>query len=273
MNRRKLILAVLVGLFVLALVYAFWATPRQQRVAETATERRSQRRPASASRVEVAPPDDGTRVRLDLLSREEGTFPGYRRDIFNYPRVAPPKVVKAPVAPPPPPPSEPVAAVEEAPLVPPAVQKALARFTFLGFLLKEGEKTVFLSSEGEIFVVKKGERFGREKEFYVTDVSAERLTIRQGDDPRAITIPLVEQAPLVPAASPQAVPPVGRRSPFGHGAGVGPAEEPSGEEGNLFPPEGQENGMPPVEEGNVFPPEEGRIMEGDALPPGGAADE
>jgi hypothetical protein len=90
-------------------------------------------------------------------------------------------------------------------LAPVEIQKELARFTFLGFLLKDGVKTIFLSSNDEIFVVKKGDRFGKNGHFLVTDLTPQMLTIRQNDEPRPINVPLVEQAPLVEA--PMALPP------------------------------------------------------------------
>jgi hypothetical protein len=98
-------------------------------------------------------------------------------------------------------------------LAPAELQKELASFTFLGFLLKDGVKTIFLSSNNEIFVVKKGDRFGKDKHFLVTELTPEMLTIRQNDDPRSITVPLAEQTPLVPTVQ---GPPASqiRRTPF-----------------------------------------------------------
>lgn len=77
--------------------------------------------------------------------------------------------------------------------------RALGQFTFLGFLQKDGQKTLFLGNQGEIFVAKKGDAFGKHKEFVITEVSAESLTIRQGSGPGLITVSLIEQHPLTPA--------------------------------------------------------------------------
>lgn len=197
MNRRKLLLVVLLGALALALAYAFFATPRQQRVTETGGKR--QAKPRSSTPAQKAAPAEDNRLRLELLTRQEAQFPGFKRDIFRtfstMPSLPPPPPLPTlPLPTPPPPP------VMEAPPIPVEVQQELAKFTFLGFLLKDGTKTIFLASGDEIFLVKRGDRFGNKKEFLVTDLSPERLTIvRQGEDNRPLIVPLVEQAPLVPA--------------------------------------------------------------------------
>jgi hypothetical protein len=211
MNRQKLLLTILVGIFVLALVYAFWAAPRQAKVAGTGP-----RRPAAPSPQAVATKpsaEDETRVKLELLARENEASPDFKRNIFRFWQPAPKPL---PLPPPPPPPPVPAGEI----LAPAEIQKELARFTFLGFLLRDGVKTIFLSSSEEIFVVKKGDRFGKNGRFLVTELTPEALTIRQNDDPRPITVPLVEQAPLVeaPIISPSQGPPSRsvptRRRPF-----------------------------------------------------------
>lgn len=232
MNRQKLLLLILVGILALALGYAFLATPRQERVSGEERRRPAATRPEAAAR--AAAPGEETRVRLELLVREDEASPGFKRNIFRFWQPAPPPSLPPP---PPPPPPPPVAPVEQAPAME-ETRTELARFTFLGFLLKEGVKTIFLSANDEVFVVKKGDRFGREKRFLVTDLTPELLTIRQNGDPRSITVPLVEQAPLVPgtpaaAMAPLRPPPLtgapmprrGFPPPFGTG-GIRPPAEP-----------------------------------------------
>ncbi|WP_051361301.1 hypothetical protein [Desulfuromonas sp. TF] len=307
MSRQKQVLAVLAVVFVLALAYAFWASPRPEEVATTTVEPPAPRRPVAEGPADA--PAGDSRVRLDLLTRERERFAGYQRDIFNYPRVAPPppKIVKPPVAPPPPP----LETIEPAP-VPPEVERELASFTFLGFLEKENVKTIFLSSGEEIFLVKKGESFGKGNEFHVSSLTPEMLVIRRREDPRTISIPLVEQAPLVPLRPRPPIRPFSR--PFSRfGADAAPSEDqggaaypgempvepeedwspppPEGEDGfppavessdvpgdegnGLTPPPAEgENGYPPGEESSDEPPsgEEGET-ENDMSPPGGAANE
>jgi len=198
MNRQRVLLMILLGLLALALLYALSATPRQSRVADSG--RRTPVEASGRSAAVDAPGDEAdNRVHLELLAREKEKYPGFKRDIFRFyqppPKPQPPPVKVAPPPPPPVPIESPVT-VE--------VQRELARFTFLGFLRKDGQKTIFLSSGEDIFVVKKGDRFGKAKSFVVTDLTPEKLTIRQEDDPRPIVVSLVEQAPLaVSPARPQ----------------------------------------------------------------------
>ena len=76
---------------------------------------------------------------------------------------------------------EPVEVVEEPQIVPMTpleiVQRSLGQFTFLGFLDKGGEKTVFLSSGGELFLVKQGEVFGTDREFTVNAIDGNILKV------------------------------------------------------------------------------------------------
>jgi hypothetical protein len=212
MNRQKLLLILLLGLFVLALAYAFRATPRQTQVSEVASRRPASTRPAASAGPSASAAEP--RVHLELLVREDDASLGFKRNIFRFRQPAPSPLPPPPsstvVLPPPPPPPVFEAAMPAAA----ARQRELARFTFLGFLLKDGVKSIFLAAGDEIFVVKKGDRFGKDRSFFVADLTPERLIIRQNDDPRPIAVSLVEQAPLVesPSLSPSQGPP-GRGGP------------------------------------------------------------
>ncbi|BCR05765.1 hypothetical protein DESUT3_28340 [Desulfuromonas versatilis] len=188
MKRQRLVLATLVGILVLALVYAFWATPRQQRVAATgAAEQPRSGTPGTPAPGSQAP--DG--LRLDLLDREILAFGEPRRDIFNAWDVPPPPPPPPPpqaIRPPAPAPPRPVV-----PSVPVAAPRQLARFDYLGYLEKEGVKTVFLSQQNELFVVREGTRFGGKSEFLVTGISSEALTIEQQGVTGVITVALKEE--------------------------------------------------------------------------------
>ena len=100
-----------------------------------------------------------------------------------------PPVVKAPLLLPPLPP-KPVPTVED------VVRQELAQFTFLGLVKKKGLYKVFLSQGEEIFVVGAEDKFGPDQKFVVKTLSGTELVVRQGDDPRAITIPLVDRQTL-----------------------------------------------------------------------------
>ncbi|PLX73343.1 MAG: hypothetical protein C0615_11100, partial [Desulfuromonas sp.] len=123
----------------------------------------------------------------------------YKRDIFNFYRPKPkntkPVVETKPVAKP--------VVVKPAPVIDTVAQvrQQLARFTFLGFLLKDNQRTVFLSKRDELFLVKKGDTFGDESRFEVLDISSDKLTIKQQGTTGLIEIKLVEEEPLVPSFS------------------------------------------------------------------------
>jgi hypothetical protein len=242
MSRQKQLLIILLVGLALSMGYAFWAMPRQQRLPESATGTVTK-----SARSAAAPQEENTlQVHLHLLARDQQeVYRGFRRNIFaplNRPAISaspPPAVVVAP----PVPVMVPVQTVDLAQQEQEEVRRELARFTFLGFLQKDAVKTVFLSSAGEIFVVKRGDRFGQGREFLITHISNEMLQVRQGDDPRIITVPLVEQAPLAEA---RPAPPASPRP------AVFPSRPPEAGFGRRFLPP-----PPPVEES--FPPPEPQV--------------
>jgi hypothetical protein len=81
------------------------------------------------------------------------------------------------------------------------VQQSLGEFTFLGFLEKAGEKTVFLSSGGNLFLVKRGETFGADLEFQVDSIDGNLLRVRHAGRDGLVEIPLVDQQKLNASAS------------------------------------------------------------------------
>ena len=197
MNRPKLILAVLLVLFVCSLVYSFIRMPRQKRVEKLKYQ---QGMTAEPTRTKQAALDDTARVRLDLLDQ-----PGSRahlggRNIFRGGLAGEVKKTKIPLPPPPPPPQKVEPPVTAAPpsqptaIEPTALQRDMATFTFLGFLKKEGRKTIFLSNGKEIFLVKKGDRIAGK--YDVTSLTEDILTISSLQDGGEILIPLVENKPL-----------------------------------------------------------------------------
>jgi hypothetical protein len=201
MNRKKLTLAILLVIFVLSLVYSYVRQPKQQRAT-------SLKYPPGAVAVtgratlnkQVIMPLDDKKLHLELLDREPGRSAGTRRNIFApvfkeelkpLPFRPAPPAVKLPLPPPPPatavtPPSQ---IVEPSPL-----QKDMAKITFLGFLKKENQKTVFLSSDKQIFVVKKGDTIAGK--YDVTNVTDDALTIYPKSGGGEIVIPLVENKSL-----------------------------------------------------------------------------
>lgn len=188
MNRQKLILTVLLVILALAAGYSYVRFPRQQ-VAEKHTA-------TGAGGVKSnSLPGVEQSVRLDLLQKNNVSFTGFKKNIFapifrelsKLPPVKP--VVQAP--PPPPPPPPPVVAT---PTVSP-LERELAQFTFLGLLEKEHKKTIFLSKNKEIFLVKKGDRIAGKYE--ATAITETALTIRViGGDATEIVVPLIDNQAL-----------------------------------------------------------------------------
>lgn len=218
MNRKKLALFILLLVLVLAVIWSYTALPRQKTVSTlkyAPGQTRNVPNPAAATAaVKAAKPSaspavagDERVLRLDRLEGEQAGFKGYRRNIFKpifideirimkqkavaiKPPVVPPVVVPPPkVEPPPPPP-----AVTEAE----TLKNTLARFVFLGYLKKDSRRTVFLSKDKDIILVRKGDKFaGRYEAKSITD---QALTIVATDSGEEIVIPLIENQPLAAAA-------------------------------------------------------------------------
>ena len=122
-------------------------------------------------------------VRLDLLKKERGEYGEIKRDIFTplkifVPKPPPKVIVKAPApAPVPVPEPEPVA-----PRVPTYLESFIGSVTFVGFMQKDWDKTVFLSKGEEIFLVRVGDLVeGRVKVVEITDVMMRFVDNRTGE--------------------------------------------------------------------------------------------
>lgn len=201
MNRQKLALFLLLLVFVGTIAASFLRSPREQRVAtlkyRTGAVATEVRKPLAKGEAPEAV------LHLELLSREFPRFAGFRRNLFTpifREEVKPPPFKALPPPPKPvklPPPQPQAASLPPVPAPPTPEQIAdseLAKFTFLGFLEKNGEKTVFLSSNNEIFLAKKGSSLGGK--FQVTGLSDDALTIRSLAGGRELVIPLVENRTL-----------------------------------------------------------------------------
>lgn len=191
MNRQKLLLFCLVILLALAMVWGYARIPRQQRVAALKHTPGQQAQPVPGRRGGSAGRQGGaSNLRLDLLEREAFGFRGYRRNLFKPIFVDEVKLARRRAAafkPPPP----------KIPLPPPMAippRRELARFTFLGFLQKDNRKTVFLSRDGEILLIRKGDTFGGR--YQASSITDQALTITVSDTGEEIVIPLVEFAAL-----------------------------------------------------------------------------
>ena len=198
MNRQRLILLILAIVFVCAVIWSYRAMPRLETVAGS---RQSTVQPTKAVVVKPKTASDeivDSRVlKIGLLEQERTGFKGYRRNIFKPIFVDELKLLKqkaVAVKPPPLPPPPIQSAVATVPVVAKPEAAPLARFTFLGFLKKDAQKTIFLAKDKEIILVKKGDKIaGRYEASSITDQALTLLVADSGDE---IVIPLIENRPL-----------------------------------------------------------------------------
>ncbi len=188
MSRKHLLLIALLAILALAIGYAFLMTPRQQTIDPGRADIRQQQSVRGKDQQVSA---SSARLRLDWLGEEPTPFPGAQRDIFTFrekPAVNAPST--APAALP--------SVTSPAPLPPAATSSAvvpepLSSFTFLGFLEIAGDQIVFLSSADEIYLVRQGERFGRDLEFEAKDIADNVLTVARRGRTEIEKVLLVEK--------------------------------------------------------------------------------
>lgn len=202
MNRQRLILFILVIFFGIAALWSYRAMPRPKTVGTLTFKPGQQARPTVAATDKPATvTDDGTRLKINLLDKEQDGFKGYRRNIFKPIFVDELKFDKQKaVAIKPPPVAPPVPVQPVQPVQPVIIQPEtapLARFTFLGFLKKGSVRTIFLAKEKDILLVKKGDKIAGRYE--ATEISDQALTLTVTDTGDEIVIPLIENRPLATA--------------------------------------------------------------------------
>jgi hypothetical protein len=202
MNRKKLILAVLAAGLVIAVITSYFRMPRQKSVDKLKFTTGSVAVPRQTTKPATGLETTEARIRFDLLDSLSQRFSGYRRNLFKPVFREEQKVI--PLPPPPPPARQSASAQVKQPVVPPPeqmqmpattpVQRDMANFTFLGFLKKGNQKTIFLSSNKEIFLARKGDKLAGKYE--VSNITDDVLTITSLSEGGEIVIPLVENKPL-----------------------------------------------------------------------------
>jgi hypothetical protein len=263
MNRKHMILAALLGVLALCILYAYLATPRLEKAPPRSASKRTRSAVAKApDKLQSKVSQD--RIDFTFLEAEGQEFPGATRDVFRFVQRRPQPtdvVTRKPEIQKPPP------VVIEEPMVPiEVVQQSLAQFTFLGFLDKGGEKTVFLSSDGSLFLAKRGEQFGLDLEFTVEDISGDLLLVRPAGRDFLIDIPLIEQQKLQASVSAPAHLPSQKTISQPKARAFNPKRRmlrpaaPQGSE-EAFPGTIEEND--PEEEQGSEPPVEGDVLEGE----------
>lgn len=198
MNRQRLLLVGLLLSFALSVMYSYSKYPRQKTVDKLTFVPGKVSRPAPAKADSKV---DDSRILLALLDERSAAGVSYRKNLFRplfrdetriVPLPPPPPKPMPSLPPPPPPAPSPVAPPAAA--EPPPVVRDMARFTFLGFMKKDGIKSIFLSSNKEIFIVKRGDKIAGKYE--VANVTDDLLTINALGDGGQIIIPLIENKPL-----------------------------------------------------------------------------
>lgn len=200
MNRKRIILAALLGVLVLCLTYSYFAMPRLEKAPPRSVSKTPRPVAGKVTSRSHSTPSRG-RIDFTFLEVNNEEFPGAKRDVFRFTPRKPIIPVAKKIERPEPLPVVPDVVPEEPQVPIEVVQTSLAHFTFLGFLEKGGEKTVFLSSEGNLFLAKQGEKFGGDLEFMVENISGNLLTVRHPGRNSLIEIPLVEQQKLSASVS------------------------------------------------------------------------
>ncbi|GAB4551681.1 MAG: hypothetical protein Tsb0017_01710 [Geothermobacteraceae bacterium] len=183
MKKQQLLMLLMVGL-VVAGVYAWLASPRQERVSQVARTEQAARRVATESR------RIGEALRLDLLERDAGAGSAVKRDIFNfYVKPAPKPVAKPAPAPAP----KPVVTRPAPPPVPVQTEPPPTRFRLLGLVDTGKDRKVFLTEEKHLFIVSEGDTFGAGGEYSVESLDDEEIVIRQKGRTATIRVSLAEK--------------------------------------------------------------------------------
>jgi hypothetical protein len=219
----KRILGFLIPAFIAALIYGYLQMPQQERVKGGEVQRPPAKKQPQG--VKNAVKTEGyPHLRSDLLERKPHSYPGVRRNLFSAAFVSgpgedevevlpepPPQVIAPPVVevtPPPPPPPPPPPSPQE------VVKKELTLYKFVGFFKKGEKKTIFLATAGDVFLVRKGDYLGRDRKYYVVNITDTSLELRKAgagdfmikltDQESLSAVPLRASPPVSPGTSGQA---------------------------------------------------------------------
>jgi hypothetical protein len=151
-QQQKVVLGILVVVLVLANIYRFVTAERPKTAPLTYARGAVAASPVRRGLPSPAASSDPLTV---FFARRQEPFPGVNRDLFRMENPAP-KPKPAPVAPvAPAPPTVPEKTPEE--IAAELAKTDLSKFRFLGYLT-DGDQSLFLSKEGEMFIVKSGDR-------------------------------------------------------------------------------------------------------------------
>lgn len=168
----KRLLGFLIPAFIASLIYGYLQMPKQERIAsgEQVMQDKKQQVPRDH--------EGYPRLRSDLLDRKSHPYPGVHRNLFGssqrveeievYTEEPPPVIIPPVVVAPPPPPSSQEIARQE-----------LSRYKFVGFFKKGEKKTIFLATDGEVLLVRKGEYLGRDRKYFVVNITDTDMELRK----------------------------------------------------------------------------------------------
>ncbi|HTG02207.1 MAG TPA: hypothetical protein VK654_16625 [Nitrospirota bacterium] len=208
-EQEKKVLIAALGLLVLLVFYRIMTAEKPRTAPLTFPSGAVAR---SAVRQGLASGDPGTDPLNVIIARSEERYPGMRRDIFRMANPAP-KPKPAPVVLPPAQPPVPVRTPEE--IAADAARADLAKFRFLGYLTDQ-DNTLFLSKDGELFIVKAGQRMG--KSYQVKEAGKDFVIIMDTETHVEVRADLSgsegppQTRPVQPAPPPM-VPPMPPRAP------------------------------------------------------------
>jgi len=198
-QQQKSVLSALVAVLLLAIIYRF-VTDEKPKTAPL-TYARGAVAAAPVRRGLLSPAASSDPLAL-FFSRRHEPFPGANRDLFRMENPAPKSKQKpAPVAPvAPAPPAAPEKTPEE--IAAEAARADLSKFHFLGYLT-DGDRSLFLSKDGETFIVKSGDRVL--KNYTIKDAGKDYVILLDTITKVEVRIELSGSGPE-PAASPQPQP-------------------------------------------------------------------
>lgn len=179
MTRQKRLLLILLGIFVLTLLYGIFSCPRQERVGKDASAPAVRPRPAVIGTISLPDPESQESPEVAEESSVDKEA-GVKRNIFAplYPYVPPPpppKVIlpkKGPAQ----------LALERKPPPPP--------FRLIGYLENDQRQLFFLAQAKELFIVRREEKFGPDNRYRIVDAKSDGVTIESIDGGETIHLPI-----------------------------------------------------------------------------------
>lgn len=198
-QQQKIVLSVLVVVLLLANIYRFVTAEKPKTAPLTYPRGAVATAPVRHGLPSPAASSDPLSV---FFARQHEPFPGVGRDLFKMQNPAPkpkpePAAPAAPAEPAPPPVPEKTPEEIAAELA----REDLSKFRFLGYLnLTDGDRSLFLSKDGETFIVKSGDRVL--KNYTIKDAGKDYVVLLDTITNVEVRIELSGSGPE-PAAPPQ----------------------------------------------------------------------